>query len=257
MNDAVIETNLEQDAGFSAKTAVTKLVQNISFHSVVNNEFFDLWYGDCLSTKQIAVFARNYWEWAYQFPDAIALLLTISDDYIARAEYAKTLFSELGNGRAHKTHSCLFENFYDQLAAQVNPTNSLPLSQLRNALKPLPETLQLISWEKETYHTDRVVASGAQLAIEWQAYSMIRLLYEGARNYSSLWSSQDEFHEACEFFYVHIGEAEKQHKEESLTAAVQLVMNKADFAKLQMGFERHLELITNFWRALANQIKKE
>ena len=157
---------------------ITKLVQNVSSHTAVNNRFFELWLNNELSAKQLEIFARNYWEWAHRFPEAIALLIAISDDYMTRAEYTKTLHSEIGYGRADKIHSHLFENFYDQLIAKVTPSNIVTLCQLRNKKEVLPETTKLVNWEKETYFSDKLAAAGAQLAIEWQAYTMIRLLYE-------------------------------------------------------------------------------
>jgi hypothetical protein len=37
-------------------------------------------------------------------------------------------------------------------------------------------------------------------------------LYEGSRQYIDVFETLDEFHEYCEYFYVHIGEAEKDHR---------------------------------------------
>jgi uncharacterized protein len=52
---------------------------------------------------------------------------------------------------------------------------------------------------------------------------MLLKLYEGSRTYAPLWSDPEEFHEACEYFYIHIGEAEKEHKIQSLVSTGQYV----------------------------------
>ena len=91
---------------------------------------------------------------------------------------------------------------------------------------------------------------GAQLALEWQAYTMLRKLYDGARNYLPLWSNPDEFHEACEYFYTHIGAAEKDHKEESLNAVQRYARDEDSLAWIVEGYRRHLKLISDFWFGL-------
>jgi hypothetical protein len=67
----------------------------------------------------------------------------------------------------------------------------------------------------------------------------------------SLWADEDEFHEACEYFYAHIGAAEKDHKTESLNAARQLVDSSESLDALRRGFSSHLALFENFWNGLA------
>ena len=222
------------------------LVSTISSHPAVKNQFFDLWENEVLSHQQIAIFARNYWEWTYQFPGAIAALMMISDCHVARTEYCKTLYSEMGYGNPQKVHAKLFEDFFEKLAIQIGAKEQTTFAVLKRSMDCLPETHQLVNWELENYAKCRVYASGAQLAIEWQAYTMLRKLYEGARNYSHLWQDQDLFHEACEFFYAHLGEAEKEHKEESITAAESLIKSDDDLRTVQQGFHQHLSVIENF-----------
>ena len=115
----------------------------------------------------------------------------------------------------------------------------------------LPSTQDLIEGERELYQ-DALKSAGAQLALEWQAYTMLRQLYDGARNYLPLWSNPDEFHEACEYFYTHIGAAEKDHKQESLKAVKQYAADEASLARIIEGYNRHLKLISGFWEGLHN-----
>lgn len=226
------------------------LVENIEQHNAVNNIFYTTWLEKKLSAKQVAIFARNYFEWTLQFPRALAALISITEDSTARAEHVKTLYSEMGYGNSEKIHSVLFEEFYNQLINKLAPNEALAFTDVLESVTLLPETIKLTSWERETYAKDEAAAVGAQLALEWQAYTMIRKLYEGTRNYKDLWDNQDEFHEACEFFYAHIGQAEKEHKEQSLTAAGQVLKTDDDYKKIRSGFEQHLLLIGNFWHAI-------
>jgi len=229
------------------------LVENIKQNNALNNDFYQVWMNDTLSPEQLAIFARNYWEWTYRFPEALAGLIMISSDLETRLEYTKTLYSELGYGDIHRVHSKLFENFYIFLNAKMN-NQSQDITDLKNTYPLLQTTTELINWERSTYSTDLTSASGAQLAIEWQAYTMLRKLYTGACNYEYLWEDKDEFHEVCEFFYVHIGSAEKDHKDESIQAAQKLLNQDAPYTVFKSGFDEHLQYIANFWNGIASAI---
>jgi pyrroloquinoline quinone (PQQ) biosynthesis protein C len=180
----------------------------------------------------------------------------VTDDNLIRAEFTKTLFSEMGHGNHKRIHSVLFKEFANELINKMGgePDESL---FILDETKLLSETLALNSWEKVTYSKNLVSACGAQLAIEWQAYTMIQKLYEGARNYMGFWPEGDAFHEACEYFYSHLGEAEKEHKEESYKASVELLNHGANFDEFKQGFNEHLNKIGAFWDAMAIKIKME
>jgi hypothetical protein len=79
---------------------------------------------------------------------------------------------------------------------------------------------------------------------------MLRKLYDGARNYLPLWKNPDEFHESCEYFYVHIGAAEKDHKGESLHAVKRYARDAQSVARITEGYLSHLDLIAAFWGGL-------
>jgi pyrroloquinoline quinone (PQQ) biosynthesis protein C len=227
------------------------LLEKIHNHPAVNNHFYQKWMETKLAIEQIAIFVRNYWELTYRFPEALAALILNIDDTHTRTEYTKTLFSEMGHGNSKRVHAVLFEEFCKDLARYLGRENYLTIAFLKTSLILLPETTNLISWQKELYSQEHSIAAGAQLALEWQAYTMIRQLYEGARNYMDLWPNQDKFHESCEFFYVHIGPAEKEHKEESMAAAFKIIEADGQFNKIEYGFKKHLDLIASFWNAIA------
>lgn len=232
------------------------LVSEIKVNGSINNPFFDIWQARRLSIKQLKVFVRNYWEWTYRFPSALGRLIFIIDSPEAKTQYLKTLYSEMGYAKPEKIHSMLFENFSNELASKLGYRGLLEISRLKSENLLLPETMSLINWELNTYSNDFAVAAGAQVAIEWQAYTMIRKLYEGARNYMHLWDEQDEFHEAAEFFYSHINEAEKEHKLESFKGALYALELGPYQEKIKYGYEAHLAHIDKFWYGIYQEIEK-
>lgn len=231
-----------------------RLVQKIGNHEATNNFFYQKWLHTKLTAEKIAVFARNYWELTYRFPEALAALIQNIDNVYTRTEYTKTLYSEMGNGDPKRVHAVLFEDFCNDLFRNLGYENSLSMDFLKRTTPLLSQTIELIKWQRELYSKEYAVAAGAQLALEWQAYTMITQLYDGARNYIDLWPTRDKFHESCEFFYVHIGAAEKEHKNESITAALKITENGGEFSQIELGFNKHLELLASFWNAIASEM---
>ncbi|HKQ60131.1 MAG TPA: iron-containing redox enzyme family protein [Candidatus Polarisedimenticolaceae bacterium] len=228
------------------------MLRGITRHRAVDNDFYRTWMTRRFDIDALEVFARNYGAWVKAFPDALAVLILSTDDFEAKGEYVKTLYSEMGYGQAAKAHWVLLDAFLAQLAEKLGHASRLDRRGLEQRLDLLPTTVALIHGERELYASgDR--AFGAQLALEWQAYTMLRQLYDGARNYIALWDEPDTFHECCEYFYVHIGAAEKDHKDESLHAVRRYARDAASIARIVEGYERHLELIADFWDGLHGQ----
>src|SRR5713101_7129055 len=162
-------------------TAMTKslelLLSNISDHGALKNPFYELWSARQLSIEQIALVARNYGAWVKSFPDALAMLLVTTHDIEAKTEYVKTLYSEMGYGNASKVHSVLLNSFFKELARQMGQENTLDQETLARTTALLPSTRALIEGEQALYG-DRQMSFGAQLALEWQAYTMLRKVYD-------------------------------------------------------------------------------
>jgi pyrroloquinoline quinone (PQQ) biosynthesis protein C len=232
-----------------------QLLSELGSHPALNNNFYREWITKRLTIEGLELFARNYGAWVKSFPDAIATLVKTTEDPYAKAEYVKTLYSEMGYGHAEKAHSILLENFFKELAARIGQESRLDSSRLVNKLKLLTTTEELINGEQALYG-DQLLSVGAQLALEWQAYTMLRQLYDGARNYLDLWSNPDNFHEACEYFYMHIGAAEKDHKEESINAMKRYAVDQNSLSRITDGYNRHLVLIFNFWEGLYQEVAK-
>jgi hypothetical protein len=117
----------------------------------------------------------------------------------------------------------------------------------------LKTTQELIQGEQALY-SDPLRSKGAQLALEWQAYTMLRKLYAGAQNYQRLWMDPDEFHEDCEYFYAHLGAAEKDHKAESISALRSSEIQPDQVGIINSGYDEHLALIGKFWNGIARSI---
>jgi pyrroloquinoline quinone (PQQ) biosynthesis protein C len=222
-----------------------KLLEEITSQPALENDFYRKWMAESFSFEELEVFARNYGAWVKSFPDAMATLVTATDDLDAKSEYVKTLYSEMGYGNPTKAHSVLLTLFFNELSKQMGEKGRLDPERLEREFEMLPTTRELIDGEHELY-ADSQMSFGAQLALEWQAYTMLRKLYDGARNYLPLWSNPDEFHEACEYFYTHIGAAEKDHKDESLNAVKRYARDEHSLARIVDGYHKHLKLIAEF-----------
>ena len=227
------------------------LLQQITTHPALDNAFYREWMSRGMAIEELELVARNYGAWVKSFPDALAILVLSTSDLEAKAEYVKTLYSEMGYGHTSKAHSALLDEFFKGLAGKLGAGSRLDRERLERETEVLPSTEALIAGERALYQ-DGLKSIGAQLALEWQAYTMLRKLYDGARNYLPLWPNPDEFHEVCEYFYAHIGAAEKDHKEESLKAVTRYMSDEATLAPILDGYHRHLDLISAFWEGLYN-----
>ena len=235
--------------------AIERQLQEIGSHPALNNGFYRDWMARRFDIEALAVFARNYGAWVKAFPDALANLVLSTGDLEAKGEYVKTLYSEMGYGHSDKVHWVLLDAFFRELSTQLGHPGRLDRERLEREVELQPATRALVEGELELYGRADL-AFGAQLALEWQAYTMVRQLYEGARNYASAWKNPDDFHEACEYFYVHIGAAEKEHKEESLKAVRRYAKDDQSIARIQQGYRNHLELIAGFWNRLHEATRK-
>jgi pyrroloquinoline quinone (PQQ) biosynthesis protein C len=233
--------------------SLEKLLAKITNHSALENKFYDEWMSRKFSVNELAIVHKNYGEWVRSFPDALAILLAGTQDVEAKTEYAKTLYSEMGYGNSSKVHSVLLNNFFKELVERMDPAQAADWERLHQEIYLAPSTQELVRGEQDLYR-DPEMSFGAQLALEWQAYTMLRKLYDGARNYIEFWPNPDDFHEACEYFYAHIGATEKEHKQESLKAVRRYAVNQKALDKIVEGYELHLGLIARFWRGLYAEI---
>ncbi|GAA2410095.1 hypothetical protein GCM10010191_18500 [Actinomadura vinacea] len=214
-------------------------------HPALDNGFYRHWQSGPLPYEQVSVFAREFYARTVNTSVMVALSVLHTEDLAARVECVKNLYSEYGNGDPEKAHLLLLEQFLADLLTRLGVRQIVP-DDLR-AAEPLPSTAAFSGGQRALFtDDDQRVVQGALLGQEHLAYSMLVRLYEGVRNYKHLYG-EDEFHEACEYFYVHIGEAEKEHKEQAVISAAQVCRTDADFARVQEGFEGFLDLTAGYW----------
>lgn len=229
------------------------LARSTKKHRALDNEFYNLWTRERLPFEALEVYAHNYVKWIETVPDQIARSFLSVNELPAKCETVKNLFSEMGYGDPEKSHLNILKVFLNELLTRAG---GRPYVLGENPELILPSTTRLIKEQRWLFgHELPQISSGALLAQEWQAYTMLVKLYEGTRLYADLWEDPDDFHEACEYFYIHIGDAEKEHKILAVNAALKYLHTQDDFETIRDGWSEFLELLYEFWEGIAAAMK--
>ncbi len=232
---------------------IHSLAHSSSAHPALKNDFYRLWMAEPLSADEVELVARNFYARVRRTPDRIALAFLYMDDLTARAETVANLSDEMGHGDPNKVHSVLLRQFFETLLSRLRGRN-VGFAEVEGPL--LPSTEQLIEDGQKLFSSPYPQeASGALIAQEWHAYPQLVYLYEGVRNYRQYFGLE-EFHECCEYFYLHIGATEKQHKLQALSTAARACRTEADFAHLERGFHTYLDLLANNWAEIYAAIQR-
>jgi hypothetical protein len=232
---------------------VLNLVNGIDQHPAFNNNFYKAWMGGPLSADQVEVWARNFYERAQHGPRYIALAFLQMSDIKGMTETAENLFEEMGDGNPEKVHSVLLRGFLEELLTRLR---GRPVKFEHITAPVLPTTRRLVDEGDAIFQSmspDEV--RGALLAKEWHAYLQLVYLYEGVRNYMDLFTAE-EFHEHCEYFYLHIGATEKRHKYDSLNVAAAACKSEEQFVELNRGFDAYLDLLAKNWQEIYEAIQR-
>lgn len=229
-----------------------QLTSNVDLDPALNNDFYDAWLAGPMSRLGVLIFFRNYSHFSWEFPHVLETLIKRTPNAEVCNELNKTLHSEMGNGRAEKAHRLLLHQFIEALSAEMEPKGAVTRDWLNANIPLLHTSRQIVDGEYRLYGKEsHAKAVGAQLALEWQAFTMLMKLYEGARNYIAFFPAERAFHEAAEYFYVHLGEAEKDHKTESINAARIQISDHSQLEELRQGYFEHLSLFYDFWQGIA------
>lgn len=231
---------------------VHALAQKCMDHAAVKNPFYDLWIGEELTADQVELVARNYYERVRRTPVRIALAFLNMTDTAARAETVENLYDEMGHGSAAKVHSVILRDFLETLLSRMRG-HEVDLEAVSAPL--LPSTVRLVEESEKVFsspHPQEVC--GALLAQEWHAYPQLVYLYEGVRNYRRYFGVE-EFHENCEYFYLHIGATEKEHKVHSLSTAAKACRTVEDVEHLERGFHAYLDLLAENWAEIHRELR--
>ncbi|MEB0044802.1 MULTISPECIES: iron-containing redox enzyme family protein [unclassified Pseudomonas] len=234
---------------------IQSLAESVFTHKALDNAFYQRWMGGSLCLADVEVFARNYLARTTQTSRMVALSFLSTDDLDAQIEIVKNLYSEMGYGNPEKAHLALLENYLIDLLSRLADR---PYSMDELMALPVLESSQTFSREQLSLYTDgghnnnpRHVL-GTLLAQEWLAYSMLTRLYEGARNYKHLYANNDDFHEHCEYFYIHIGDAEKEHKVQAVKAATHECATDQHIEEVSVSFNRFLLITERYWNGIAH-----
>jgi hypothetical protein len=231
---------------------IQSLAHSVFAHNALNNLFYERWMGGVLPLGDVEVFARNYLARTTQTSRMVALSFVGTDDLYAQVEIVKNLYSEMGYGNPEKAHLALLESYLIDLLSRLA---GRPYSMDELMALPVLESTRSFSREQLSLYTDGGHSNprhvlGTLLAQEWLAYSMLTRLYEGARNYQHLYASNDEFHEHCEYFYIHIGDAEKEHKIQAVKAATQECTTDQHVDEVSASFNRFLDVTAQYWEGI-------
>jgi pyrroloquinoline quinone (PQQ) biosynthesis protein C len=236
-----------------AHERVSALARGCSEHPALRNPFYELWMARALPVEHVELVARNFYERVRRTPDRIALAFLHMDDVKSRAETVENLSDEMGHGNPAKAHSVILRGFFETLLSRMRG-HHVDFDTVEAPV--LPSTLRLIAEGERVFSSPHPQeASGALLAQEWHAYPQLVFLYEGVRNYRHLFGLE-EFHETCEYFYLHIGATEKQHKIHSLSTAAATCRTAADLDHLERGFTTYLDLLAANWAEIYATIER-
>ena len=234
-------------------SAIQQMVTSISNHRAINNKFYRLWMKTKLNPRQLEIFADNYYHRIEPTVSRIARAFVATDDVVSRAVFVRNLSDELGGGDPEGAHILILKRWLDSLLTkQANH----PFENTGLETSILPTTRRLTEESLKLCSGPAPCANGAILAQEWHAYTQLVNLYEGFRNYMDSYTLE-EFHDLSEYFYIHIGSAEKEHMQQSVITAARACKSDADLAMLKDGYGQFLDLVADFWDGLYDAVQAE
>jgi pyrroloquinoline quinone (PQQ) biosynthesis protein C len=235
----------------SFEEGIRAIAESVKQHPALDNNFYKLWMSKRLSAGQVEIFARNYYERVSNTPDRIALAFLHMTDTTARAETVENLYDEMGNGDPSRAHLLILGRFFEGLLTKLR---GRPVDFAGLEAPILASTRTLVTEGRKIFSSPEPArVCGALLAQEWHAFTQLVYIYEGVRNYMELFGLE-EFHESCEYFYLHIGSAEKEHKIHAVSTAAQMCESNRDIELLRAGFDAYLSLLAANWEEIYTEI---
>jgi pyrroloquinoline-quinone synthase len=215
------------------------LDERIAASTAWENDFYRWFRKGGMSRSELKIFADQYFYYIRTFPQILAGLSHRVDIESVRAQLAKTVVSELGDGDPDRIHFRMFENALAAVGVSVDPIDEVT---------HIPEASALVDGIRELFLNDSVHAAlGAHYTIEQTGLPMISSLYEGFR------TLEGSTIESMEYFYLHLL-VEHEHVE-WITAAVAPYLDESDArADIERGAMRMTTLLGNFWAGLAREL---
>jgi len=241
------------DVNMPFEAEINVLSNEVFSHGALNNKFYDLWRERRFNKDEFRIFTINYFARVHATTHRISLALTSIDDWVSRIEILNNLTDELGHGSRENVHVLVLARWIDSLGSKLGMDDfSVEYKKLGDQLIS-DKTKFFISETNELCSSGPMQACGALLAQEWHGYSQLALLYEGFRNYIDLYEL-DDFHDVGEYFYVHVGKAEKEHKIQANIIAGRNCRTSEDFEILKQSYYRYLDLLESFWCEIYDNI---
>lgn len=230
---------------------IDELAKSVFTHGALTNCFYKKWMKTELTDKQLIVFAINYFARVHATTHRLSLALSCIDDWVSRNEILHNLTDELGHGVNDNIHVLVLYRWINSLCIKLRLQKFDSIYKDNNILS---ETKTFIAITNQLCSSGKLQACGAILAQEWHGYSQLGLLYEGFRNYKHYYEN-DEFHDVSEYFYIHLGRAEKEHKLQAIRIASRNCHSEHDFQIIQNSFKQYLVLLEEFWCAIYREIE--
>ena len=222
-------------------TRLDALVAELARHPVNTHAFFLAFQDHHLHQSQLREWLCQYHYFCKHFVKLLEGLLyrTPVDELEMRVELAKTLYSELGDGRSERAHIRLLERFGQAL--------DVDMTELDRTV-PIPEVAEYLAVLHRLF-LDEVyqVALGAELAVEVTAAAEFRYFYPGLLQYGRF-SARD-----LAFFALHL-EAEDDHSAWLTTAVEKTVKCDADFEQVAVGARTTADAWKCFWDGLYRDV---
>lgn len=230
---------------------IEDLASSVFAHPAMSNRFYILWRKERFSLLDFQVFATNYFRRVYATTERISIALSTIQDWQSRIELLHNLSDELGHGVKENVHVLVLYRWFDSLNRILGSQGSF--RTVLESTAPLASTSSFIERTNDLCRRGPQHAAGALLAQEWHGYTQIAYLFEGFRNYQALYEFH-EFHDVSEYFYVHLGRAEKEHRKQASVIAARHCTTVEEFAIISKSFQSYMNLLNIFWESIASNL---
>lgn len=217
---------------------------------VVSNSFYRRWVGTRLTSAQFEVFAHQYYARVKATVGRLGASFCSLQDPRDRIQIWHNIGDELGHGDRDRIHSVLFRRWAESLLGKLQASEGGAISGWRSQ-HLIPTTRTFIAETQRLCSASGPSAAGALLAQEWHGYHQIAVLMDGYALYRGLYDLE-EFHDMAEYFYVHLGRAEKEHRTQAIDIASRILEDRPCFAEVERSFMTYFDLLNDFWTGVWN-----
>lgn len=213
----------------------------IQGHPAWNNPFFDRMKNG-LSIGQLRKLCPEYLCFTQGFPGILSALVARADPRV-QFYLVGILYSEMGSGVESNAHGNMFRRLCRDVGLREK---DMPTSPRLESTRKLIDGLRFLYGESALLN-----GIGAQYALEFQADNMLRSL----RYAFSYLDSGDKSNrsQGMEFFEVHLVE-EPGHISSMRHAVIRNQADDSDFVEIFEGAKSCLDLFSQFWRGLDDDL---